>query len=84
MRITTLIGTAAAALATATVFTAPAYADRVCRQVCDDGFCRTRCFERGDRLYLDNRDRDYDRDYYYHRGPGAEFHGPGFGVEIGR
>jgi hypothetical protein len=26
---------------------------------------------------------DRDRDYYYHR-RGAEFHGPGFDVEVGR
>jgi hypothetical protein len=32
--------------------------ERVCRQFCDDGFCRTRCFNRDD----DDRYRDRDRD----------------------
>jgi hypothetical protein len=27
---------------------------------------------------------DRDRDYYYHRRGGAEFHGPGFDIEVGR
>jgi hypothetical protein len=52
MRMITLMGTAAAALTAAMVFAAPAYADRVCRLVCDDyGFCRSRCFDTGDRLH---------------------------------
>ena len=59
----------------------PASADRICRQVCDEGFGRTRCFDSGDRLYLYDRDKDY---YYHHRRPGVEFNGPGFDVEIGR
>jgi hypothetical protein len=36
--------------------------------------------ERGDRLYMYDRDRDY----YYHRHRGVEFHGPGFEVDVGR
>lgn len=80
MRTITLIGTAAAALTAAMAFAVPAHADRVCRQVCDGGFCQTRCFERNDRVYLYDRDRDY----YDYRRPGIEFRGPGFGVEIGR
>ncbi len=80
MRIITLIGTIAATLTAATILVGPANADQICRRVCDEGFCRTRCVERGDR-YLYDRDSDY---YYYHRRPGVEFHGPGFGVEIGR
>jgi hypothetical protein len=82
MRIITLIGTAAAALTALTLLAVPASADQICRRVCDDGFCRTRCVERGDRLYMYDRDRD---DYYYHhRRPGVELNAPGFGVEIGR
>jgi hypothetical protein len=27
---------------------------------------------------------DRDRDYYHHRRPGVEFHGPGFNVDVGR
>ena len=83
MRMITLMGTAAAAaLTVATLLATPASADRVCRQSCDDGFCRTRCFDRGDRLYMYDRDRD---DYNYHRHrPGIGVYGPGFGVDIGR
>lgn len=43
--------------------------DRVCRQFCDDGYCRTRCFYVRDRNDDDrdifrfrDRDRDHDRD----------------------
>ena len=43
--------------------------ERVCRQFCDDGYCRTRCFNRDDDddRYRDRdrrefRDRDRDRD----------------------
>jgi hypothetical protein len=54
----------------------------VCRHVCnDDGFCRSRCFDSGDRLYMSDRDRD---GYYHHRRPGVGFHVPGADVEIGR
>ena len=83
MRMITLMGTAAAALTAATLFAAPASADRVCRQDCDGGFCRTRCFDRSDRLYMYDRDRD---DFYYrhHHRPGVGVYGPGFGVEVGR
>jgi hypothetical protein len=28
--------------------------------------------------------QDRDRDYYHHRRPGVELHGPGVGVDIGR
>ena len=82
MRKITLMGTAAAILTTTMLLAAPASADRICRQVCDEGFCRTRCFDRGDSLYLYDRDRD---DHYYnHRRPGVEFRAPGVGIDIGR
>jgi hypothetical protein len=74
MRKITLMATAATALTAVMAFAAPANADRICREVCDEGFCRTRCFDNGDRIYR------YDRD----RRPGIEFRGPGVGVEIGR
>lgn len=63
----TLIGTALAALTTATLLAGPANADRSCRRVCDDGFCRSRCVDRGDRLYMYDRDSDYRDRGYYHR-----------------
>lgn len=75
MRLGTLIGTIAAAATAATLFAGTASADRFCRKVCDEGFCRTRCVERGPHMYMYGR--DHDRDYYYHRRPG-------FDVEIGR
>jgi hypothetical protein len=75
MRSITLMGTAAAVL---TLLAVPASAERICRQVCDEGFCRSRCVDSSDRLYMYDRDRDY------HRRPGVEFHGPGFNVDVGR
>jgi hypothetical protein len=77
MRSITLMGTAAVVLSATTLLAVPASADRICRQVCDEGFCRSRCIERGDRLYMYDRDRDY-------RHRGIEFNGPGFDVEVGR
>ena len=78
MRSITLIGTAAAVLTTTMLLAAPASADRVCKKVCSEGSCRSTCVERNDRLYM------RDRDYYHHRRPGVELHGPGVGVDIGR
>jgi len=52
MRPITLMGTVAAVLSVTTLLTVPASAERICRQVCDEGFCRSRCIERGDRLYM--------------------------------
>ncbi len=80
MRLAALIGTIAAGVIAATMFAGPASADRVCRQVCDEGFCRSHCWERDSGYYYD-RDRDY---YRYHHRPGIEFHVPGGDVEIGR
>ena len=82
MRSIMLMGTAAVVLSATTLLAVPASADRICRQVCDEGFCRSRCIERGDRLYMYDRDRDYY--YYHHRRPGLEFNGPGFSVGVGR
>lgn len=81
MRSITLMGTAAAVLTATTLLAVPANAERICKQVCDNGFCRSRCVDRGDRLYMYDGDRDY---YYHHRRPGIELNGPGFGVDIGR
>ena len=81
MRSIMFMGTAVAVLTATTLLAVPANAERICRQVCDEGFCRSRCIERGDRLYMYDRDRDY---YYHHRRPGLEFRGPGFDVDVGR
>jgi hypothetical protein len=80
MRSITFLGTTAAVLTATTLLAVPASAERVCHQVCDHGFCRSRCVERSDRLYMYDRDKDYYRDH--HRG--AEIHGPGFDVDVGR
>ena len=80
MRSITFIGIAVAVLTASTLLTVPASADRVCKKVCSEGSCRTTCVDRGDRLYMQDRDRDY----YHHRRPGVELRGPGVGVDIGR
>jgi len=82
MRMIALMGTAAAALTAATLFTAPANADRVCSKTCSDGICRTRCIQSGDRLYMHDRGHD---SYWRHRyGPGVGIHGPGVDVDVRR
>jgi hypothetical protein len=40
MRSITLMGTAAVVLTATTLLSVPASAERICRQVCDEGFCR--------------------------------------------
>jgi hypothetical protein len=84
MRTITFIGTIGAALTATMLFAATANADRVCRRVCDDGFCQTRCFNSGDRVYRYDRDRDHYRDRDYDRRPGFGLHVPGLGIELGR
>jgi hypothetical protein len=81
MRSITLMGAAAVVLSATTLLAVPASADRVCKQVCDNGFCRSRCVERSDRLYNYDRDRDY---YYHHRRPGVGVRVPGVDIDIGR
>jgi hypothetical protein len=59
---------------------------RVCKQVCSEGVCRTRCINERDRDevihergYRDRDDRDEHRDR--DRRPGVEFRVPGVSVE---
>ena len=60
---------------------------RVCREVCRENFCRTRCFEERDRdeivrerVYHDRDfDRDRDRDRFRHR-RGVELDVPGVSI----
>ena len=81
MRSIMLMGTAAAAFVTAaTLIATPASADRVCKRVCGDGFCKTRCVERGDRLYM----RDSDSYWHRHHERGVGIRGPGFDVDVRR
>ena len=65
---TMLLSTATLGLV-ATLLTGPAYADRVCRKVCHEGFCKSECVSR---LYM----HENDRHYHHH-----EMHGPGVGIE---
>ena len=71
---TMLMSTAAIGLV-ATLLTAPAQADRMCRKVCHDGFCKSECVSSGHRPYMHEHDR------YNHR---HDMHGPGVNVEINR
>jgi hypothetical protein len=90
MRALSIASAAAAILTTTLLVAGPASADRVCRQVCDGGFCKSRCVERGPRLYnMEPRDHMrrpgvelYNRDHF--RRPGMEHHRPGVEVEINR
>ena len=90
MRTLSIAGAAAAILTTTLLVAGPASADRVCRQVCDGGFCKSRCVERGPRLYnMEPRDHMrrpgvelYNRGHF--RRPGMEHHRPGVEVEINR
>jgi hypothetical protein len=77
---TMLMSTAAIGLV-ATLLTVPAYADRVCRKVCHEGFCKSECVSSGPRLYMMH---DGDRHYHHHEMHENEMHGSGVGVEIKR
>ena len=67
MRAITIMTTAAGALAAALVFAPSANAERMCRQVCDQGFCQSICVE-DDHVFLDNEDKDF---YIRHGRPDA-------------
>ena len=72
----TLLLSAAAAGLVATLLTVHAQADRVCRKVCHEGFCKSECVTGGGpRLYMHEGDR-----YNYRH----EMHRPGADVEISR
>jgi hypothetical protein len=72
----TMLMSAAALGLVATLLTGPAQADRMCRKVCHDGFCKSECVSSGPRLYMHGGDR-----YNHHR---RDMHGPGVDVEINR
>ena len=57
MRKIAIMATAAGALTAA--FAARANADRVCRQVCEAGFCQTVCVDEKDHIFFDNSDKDF-------------------------
>jgi hypothetical protein len=58
MRAITIMATAVGALAIAVAFAPRANADRVCRQVCEAGFCQSICVDEKDRVFLDNSDKN--------------------------
>jgi hypothetical protein len=58
---------------------------RVCREVCRDNFCKTRCFNERDRDEIVVRERGFrDRDERRDRDrrPGVEFRVPGVGIDV--
>ena len=60
---------------------------RVCREVCRDNFCRTRCFNERDRDEIvvrerGFRDRDRDERRDRDRRPGVELRVPGVGIDV--
>jgi hypothetical protein len=70
-----LIGALAGALWFALSYAA--HAERVCRQVCDNGTCVSKCVDHPDSdVIVHEHDRGPPP-------PGVELHGPGVGVEIG-
>lgn len=80
---------AAALMATAALYSAPANADRVCRQECSSGVCKEECVETSarerERVTTEGRGerREERREERYEDKPGVELKGPGVGVEIG-
>jgi hypothetical protein len=59
--------------------------DRVCREVCRENVCRTRCIDQHDRDEVVHeriyRDRDRDRDEHRDRRPGVELRVPGVSID---
>ena len=88
MRAARIISIAATALAAVTIMPQLASAERVCRKVCDNGFCRERCVDRGPSVEIRTEGRGHRhegwREERHERRPGVEFRAPGVGVEIGR
>jgi hypothetical protein len=59
-----------------------ANAEQVCKQVCDNGTCVSKCVDHPDTTTII---RDHDDSYRDHdRGPGVDVQVPGVGVQIGR
>jgi hypothetical protein len=77
-----LIGVATAALWFA--LSHAANAEQVCKQVCDNGTCVSKCVDHPDSGVIV---RDHDDDSYRDHpasGPGVDVQAPGIGVQIGR
>jgi hypothetical protein len=54
---------------------------RVCREVCRDNFCRTRCFNEHERDEVVHERVFRDRDEHRDRRPGVDLHVPGVNIE---
>ena len=65
----------------ATLLIAPAQADRMCRKVCHDGFCKSKCVSSGHRLYMHEASTCTNPIVTI---IGTNMHGPGVNVEINR
>src|SRR5277367_5723894 len=74
-----LIGVATAALWFA--LSHVANAEQVCKQVCDNGTCVSKCVDHPDSVIIRNPDDDYDRNH--DRGPGVDVQAPSVGFQIG-
>lgn len=75
-----LIGVATGALWF--VLSHAANAEEICRKVCDDGSCISRCVDRPDNgVIVREHEEHYDRDRDDR--PGLDVHVPGVGIEIG-
>jgi hypothetical protein len=74
-----LIGVATAAMWFA--LSHVANAEQVCREVCDNGTCISKCLEHPDAGVVVREHDDY---YRRDRGPGLDVHAPGVNVDIGR
>jgi len=59
MRTITIMATAAGALAAAFAFAPSSNAERICRQVCEAGFCQNNCTDENEHIFFDNRDKDF-------------------------
>ncbi|HEX4408019.1 MAG TPA: hypothetical protein VH206_04520 [Xanthobacteraceae bacterium] len=57
-----------------------ANAEQVCRQVCDNGTCISKCVDHPDAGVVVHEHDDY---YRHDRGPGVDVHVPGVNVDIG-
>jgi hypothetical protein len=55
--------------------------DRVCRQVCRENVCRTRCIDEHDRDEVVHERVYRDRDDHRDRRPGVDLHVPGVNIE---
>jgi hypothetical protein len=62
------------------VLSQAANAEQVCKQVCDNGTCVSRCVDNPDStVIIHDHDRDRDRD----NRPGVDLRAPGVNIDVG-